>query len=248
MGRKKRGKDGPCVYCGEVEKLTEDHVFPKCLFDEPLPPNMPKVPACKNCNGIQKSRNDSFLRDMLAQDSATILNPVAQRLVSGPVKRAIQRNQSECARSISSIPIAKPLFDHHGNFVDYLGVHPLDNKRIDAIFTFIAKGLYYHVFGKIIPPYIKIRAKRLEIHEVHHRLLPMLDRAGPLNSAGDKMIKLGRSVTYSYLRSNPPWFHINSWILTFFESIFYVVVFNQPRLVFRQRGEGEGDSTESART
>lgn len=40
---------GFCVYCGS-EPSTRDHVPSKVLLDEPYPPNLPVVFACKRCN------------------------------------------------------------------------------------------------------------------------------------------------------------------------------------------------------
>jgi hypothetical protein len=40
---------GMCVYCG-VAPDSRDHCPSKVLLDEPLPPNLPVVEACKHCN------------------------------------------------------------------------------------------------------------------------------------------------------------------------------------------------------
>ncbi len=43
--------DGMCVYCGAPD-TTGDHVPSKVLLDEPYPNNLPKVPACQECNNL----------------------------------------------------------------------------------------------------------------------------------------------------------------------------------------------------
>lgn len=40
---------GQCIYCG-LHPDTRDHVPSKVLLDDPLPPNLPVVPACAKCN------------------------------------------------------------------------------------------------------------------------------------------------------------------------------------------------------
>ena len=40
---------GMCVYCG-THPDTRDHVPSKVLLDEPYPPELPVVGACKKCN------------------------------------------------------------------------------------------------------------------------------------------------------------------------------------------------------
>jgi hypothetical protein len=47
-----------CIYCGNVDEVTEDHVIPKCLFPKGRPGDIPKVNACKVCNNAAKSVND----------------------------------------------------------------------------------------------------------------------------------------------------------------------------------------------
>lgn len=38
-----------CAYCGGPRE-TLDHIPPKAFLDRPLPDNLPKVPACEDCN------------------------------------------------------------------------------------------------------------------------------------------------------------------------------------------------------
>jgi hypothetical protein len=230
MGRKskKRKRYGQCVYCGALGPITDDHVFPQCLFDGPLPPNMPVVPACEKCNKLHKSRNDSFLRDVLARDLAAMCNPVAQRLIKGPIKRSIERNQSEFVRSIPSVLPIRPLYDSDGRFLEFANVVPVDNKRVVEIFTVIAKGLYYHTFNALLPSYITIQPRRLELKEIVDKILPLAEQGGPLNRRGDRLIKLGESVTYGYVLGKQPYFHVSFWIVTFFESIFVALILLEP--------------------
>ena len=40
---------GMCSYCGR-EPETRDHVPSRILLDDPFPPNLPVVEACRTCN------------------------------------------------------------------------------------------------------------------------------------------------------------------------------------------------------
>lgn len=40
---------GMCVYCGD-QPDTRDHVPSKVFLNEPYPPELPVVAACKRCN------------------------------------------------------------------------------------------------------------------------------------------------------------------------------------------------------
>ncbi|MBX3316386.1 MAG: hypothetical protein KF902_05925 [Phycisphaeraceae bacterium] len=50
---------GWCVYCGGLDE-TRDHVPSRVLLDEPLPENLPVVPACGKCNS-SFSRDEEYL-------------------------------------------------------------------------------------------------------------------------------------------------------------------------------------------
>ena len=50
-----------CGFCGkDVEKVTEDHVPPKCMYGGVAVPHPIKVPSCGDCNW-GTSKNDEFL-------------------------------------------------------------------------------------------------------------------------------------------------------------------------------------------
>jgi hypothetical protein len=48
-----------CVYCGGLDE-TRDHVPSRVFLDEPLPENLPVVPACIACNN-SFSRDEEYL-------------------------------------------------------------------------------------------------------------------------------------------------------------------------------------------
>src|SRR5262245_17888600 len=96
-------KVGICAYCGTLALLTLDYVVPRCLFIPPLPGDLPKVRACTWCKGVQKSSENSYLRDMLISDCATQHHPVAQHLAV-TCARSIKRRQSRFAREANAKP------------------------------------------------------------------------------------------------------------------------------------------------
>jgi len=58
-GLDERLADSGCAYCGAPPD-TVDHVPSRVFLDDPLPDNLPVVPACKNCNG-SFSRDEEYL-------------------------------------------------------------------------------------------------------------------------------------------------------------------------------------------
>jgi hypothetical protein len=118
------------VYCGEYDKLTKDHVIPKCLFpeDKPLPSDIPKVYACKECNNIVKSANDTYLRDFLMVDMGSYEHPIAQQLFPKFIRSAL-RNKSEFATDINHNQQIIELFTPSGIFAQRVYTSRRVNQR-----------------------------------------------------------------------------------------------------------------------
>jgi hypothetical protein len=53
-----------CVYCGERDATTMDHIPPRCLFDR-QPATLIKVPSCFPCNN-GASMDDEYFRTVLS--------------------------------------------------------------------------------------------------------------------------------------------------------------------------------------
>jgi len=130
-----------CAYCGEERELTDDHVPPKLLLEEPFPDNLITVPACAPCNhGFQ--RDDEYTRDMVALDFRAGRNATAAAKVP-KVFRSLQRKESARYRGYVGSQL-KPT-----ELVDPLG-RPLslraspDRDRIENTGKHIMRGLHFH--------------------------------------------------------------------------------------------------------
>jgi hypothetical protein len=136
-----------CAYCGrkfERSKLTRDHVVPSCLF-EPLKPTKPiTVLACGVCNNNEKSRDDAFLRDMVAADPVVAAEPDIDHLWNA-FRRSAQKGHSEFYKMmVKGDPRAASL----------LLPHLLPNSiklRSRKVLKGIARGLYYHEHKDVLP-------------------------------------------------------------------------------------------------
>jgi len=55
----------PCIYCGQNEGTTQDHIPPKCFFPRPCP-NISRitVPCCESCRRHDE-KNDELVRNLL---------------------------------------------------------------------------------------------------------------------------------------------------------------------------------------
>lgn len=131
-----------CVYCGLVPATTKDHVIPRCLFTNPLPNNMVTVPVCEKCNN-EKSKNDSYLRDILVVDIRCSEHPLAQKLMHETFIRSVRSNRSEIGRATVSRRRTSPLYTSGGLYLGHYPSIPIDSERLNDIFRTMIRGLYY---------------------------------------------------------------------------------------------------------
>jgi hypothetical protein len=112
------------------------------------------------CNNVNKSGGDTFLRDFLITDLHCSDHPAAQSLLKGEMGRAMRSNRSDFARA--AVPKARPapLFTSTGLYVGECFTAPLDGERINRIFATITRGLYFKVFRRILPADTQFEVRR----------------------------------------------------------------------------------------
>ena len=156
-------KYGTCVYCGNHAEMTDEHVVPRCLFPESLPPDIPMVTvgACSPCNS-GKNHDDTYLRDFLLSDMATRPNPVAQALRCGKLMRSVKRNRSEIARTVVKQARRQPLHSPGGIYLGSPYAAPLQTKRLESSFGKMVRGLYYHASKTHLPQDVVLDVSRID--------------------------------------------------------------------------------------
>lgn len=138
----KRFKEKPCVYCQKNRSTrTGDHVFAREFFMPDKRGNLPKVPACEQCNN-EKSRLEHYLTAVLpfggrhADASAALAGMVPDRLAKNArlhrelaegSERALVRENEEPALATLAIPF--------------------DGQILERLFAFIVRGLVYFHWG-----------------------------------------------------------------------------------------------------
>jgi len=149
----KQGKRrvGICIYCGRLEKLSRDHVVPRCLFTKPYPLQLITVPACDRCHG-EKSRDEDFLRDYLIVDVQGSQSFTAQAIfATGKVQRSLRRNSSDLLRSVLLAARVEPFYTEAGIYLGDFPQAPIDQQRLERIFARMVRGLYFDVRQVRIP-------------------------------------------------------------------------------------------------
>ncbi len=144
----KKPRIGICTYCGNESEVTEDHVIPQCLWDGPVPKNVPKVPACTQCNHILKSELDTYLRDLLITDKNSADSPVVQGLRPKYI-RSVLRNQSRMDRDYREKGEVIAKMSQSGLYQFGL-ISQTVNQRTEQIMSMIVRGLHRYYLHTLL--------------------------------------------------------------------------------------------------
>ena len=85
---------GSCVFCGSSPN-TRDHAPSKVLLDDPLPPELPVVPACGECNS-SFSLDEQYLACLVEVARCGTVDP--EGLERGKIRRLLSENPSLAER------------------------------------------------------------------------------------------------------------------------------------------------------
>src|ERR1035437_6543267 len=83
----------PCIYCGEADSPTMDHVPPQSMFPEKLPHDVELVtaPACKRCHDANQ-KDDTITRNILISTRETERHPAVIAGLAGKRDRSFMRS------------------------------------------------------------------------------------------------------------------------------------------------------------
>jgi len=142
----KRFKGKVCVYCGIRPATTADHIFARQFFLPHRRDNLPKVPACAECNG-EKSRLEHNLTAVLpfggshGDSLAALSEMVPPRLAKNHTLRQRLTTQHSY------------VWDQSGNGPPIPAMTvPIDADVLLALLGYLAKGLAWHHWQVVIGP------------------------------------------------------------------------------------------------
>jgi len=124
-----------CVYCGGLSD-SNDHSPPKCLLEEPFPPNLTTLPCCTGCN-------QSFSKD--EEFTAFVLQHVSGARTEG---RSLEF-QAKKARILNASPGLREQLKRMYREDGRLEVDAAALRRIVRVAIKCAAGLYYRDYGII---------------------------------------------------------------------------------------------------
>lgn len=136
-----------CIYCGEREATTRDHVPPQCFFPVPRPDNLITVPSCDICNG-NYGKDDERVRNLLTSLDVTEKHPSIVGQIADKRNRAWRRTRGE--DKFLHILRSLKMVDVYSEGGIYLGRRPafnLDQDVMDRFIERITRALISHETG-----------------------------------------------------------------------------------------------------
>lgn len=213
---------GLCFYCGQPAELTVDHVVPECLFGGKAPKDVPRVPACATCNNVEKSGDDTYLRDFLVADLHNSLSPRARQLFDGPFLRSVGRNQSKFAHDAAKARPVEVVTPSGIIMGTALSVSIPDN-RISYILARMVRGLYHCYIGRHIGVELPLRSRfavcrKFDRQAIENDLAGIREFARLGEMVGGVVSVADGSVfrcVYAYDPRRP---EVSQWFLDFFDN------------------------------
>jgi hypothetical protein len=210
MTRKK--KNGECIYCGEINTITRDHVPPKQFFPQPRPSNLITVPSCARCNEGAQIDEDYFRATFMFSDAG--ITPVGKKLWDQKLDKKYKNDlglRRKIAQDLEEVNLVTP----RGLYIKRQSAIFPDSARLENVVCKIVKGLYYHEFNEIIPSSVSIMAYFLQTQEERNEAFELDLQSG--SRSWPEVFK------YRFKRDS-----INNecstWLISFYECIIFLAM------------------------
>lgn len=140
----KKYRDKLCVYCVERKSTTADHVFCREFFLTEHRNNLPKAPACAECNG-RKSALEHYLTAVLPFGGRhTHASVQLETMVPGRV----EKNQALLRQLQAG---QRPALEMQGGILLPTSTLPFHGESLESLFSMVVRGLIWHHFSVYLP-------------------------------------------------------------------------------------------------
>ena len=139
MSKKFKGKR--CVYCADAESTTADHIISREFFLIPDRSHLPQAPACNTCNN-EKSRLEHYLTTWLPFGGR---HSDAQVNLQTMVPKRLRKNARLHRELVQQG--GRAWSEEAGGLVVPVMTVPFDSRRLEKLYSLIAKGLAWHHWG-----------------------------------------------------------------------------------------------------
>lgn len=155
MARKKPKPDGVCVYCGDVGKVTKDHVPPEGIYPDPKPTERIWVPACERCNKGFQPDDDYFITRMGLNDKARGHPDIPKKTET--IIKALRREEAPGFRAQFLKDRRTISFTHSGLYIGPQAAFHVDLQRVFNVIQRTIRGLFFKETNGRLPEKDEIR-------------------------------------------------------------------------------------------
>lgn len=212
-----------CVYCGQSDPETKDHVPPKGIFALSRPTNLKTVPCCQKCHS-NTSKDDEYFRTMLAMRHDTFDHPDVQGVLPKVYRSLAYKEQRGFLKSILKTIEEKEVKTPAGIYLGKKSFYDVDFNRLDSVVERIVRGLYSVQNQNIYPVKGKIKSYTVEglatlNEQTKNRIAELLANA-PEKVIGNNTLKIRMAKGESN--------DLGIWLLTFYEKVEFIVFLVPP--------------------
>lgn len=180
-----------CVFCAKDESvgpMNAEHFIPKALWNGARPDGTKTVPAHVSCNKAFSEDVDLF-RDILAMDAAATGHPEVQKLLSGKLKRKIEKRAGSIKAKTK--PVVLPNTTESGLYLGPAVFMQVEAGLLVRLLRNMARGLYYSEMNQLVPFSAKIAVIHLDNANVI-QLGEFVRSLGKTESFGDDVFRYKR--------------------------------------------------------
>jgi len=130
-----------CVYCGEFQGTTRDHIPPKCFFEKPCPSiKRITVPCCERCR-VGSASGDAVARNLIISTAEAEPHRVIESQLAPARNRAFKRHGQLPAVVKHMVPA--DAYSPGGIYLRSAPAFNLNTPVIDAFIHRIVRGLLH---------------------------------------------------------------------------------------------------------
>lgn len=211
-----------CYLCGLRSAETKDHLFPRALFNRPLPSNLPTgLPACRQCNN-ELSKDEEQFRLFLASGMA-YESEAGRRIWDERIRSALKGRRPGLKPLVQSMVKVAKIKSESGTLLGYWPILEQNPEPIHRVLSKIVKGFYFLDTKQTLPNDVQIRFE-YEAGKPKRLISPPLDEA----IRGVKRIDYGDGVVSCWRNrmKDDPTTSI-TWLRFYEDKLFMVITFRE---------------------
>jgi hypothetical protein len=140
-----------CAYCGGVDNLTRDPVPSGAILTATSPEASITVPACPQCHGQSRVKEDDYFRLSLSNRGKPSRQPGGPCTQAVPIRAALASDKVGMLRAFLKTIHLMEQATHGAAFSSNAAGAPLDMPRLNQSVQRTLRGLFYHHHQRVVP-------------------------------------------------------------------------------------------------